>query len=162
MNTIPVQYKIEDDRVGVAIPLPRYVDVGEPAGLDLRACVPAQTVLKPNESMLISTGIAVWINNPNYTLLLLPRSGLGHKRGIVLGNLVGLVDADYQGTLYVSIWNRSNEDFTITPGDRIAQAVCVPVVRMALEKVDEFNTKTVRGKGGFGSTGLNGLLNILS
>lgn len=131
--------------------LPQYATQGS-AGLDLRACINAPITLATGETQLIPTGIAIYLNNPQLAAMLLPRSGLGHKHGIVLGNLVGLIDSDYQGELMVSLWNRGTEAFTIQPFDRIAQMVIVPVVQAAFEQVDEFQL-TERGTGGFGSTG---------
>ncbi len=147
-----VQLKILDARIGTEIPLPGHATDGS-AGLDLRACVESTLVLKAGAVELIPTGLAVYIADPGLAGLLLPRSGLGHKHGIVLGNLVGLIDSDYQGQLFVSCWNRSSTEFVIEAGDRIAQMVIVPVVQAAFEVVDEF-TSTNRGSGGFGSSGL--------
>lgn len=141
--------KILDERIRDA--LPSYATPGS-AGLDLRACIDTPLTLAPGESAFISTGMAIYLANPNYAAMILPRSGLGHKHGIVLGNLVGLVDSDYQGPLTVSAWNRSQTAYTIHPMDRIAQLVIVPVVQPALTIVDEFPS-TERGVGGFGSTG---------
>jgi dUTP pyrophosphatase len=146
-----IQFKILDPRLGTDIPLPEYATSGA-AGLDLRACVMEATVLKPNESLLIPTGLAIHIDDPNLAAVLLPRSGLGHKHGIVLGNLVGLIDSDYQGQVFVSCWNRSDTAFTIQIGERIAQMVFVPVVQVAFEQVTEFEQSS-RGQGGFGHTG---------
>ena len=131
--------------------LPSYATSGS-AGLDLRACLDNPVTLTGGETQLIPTGLAVHIADPNYAALILPRSGLGHKHGIVLGNLVGLIDSDYQGQLMVSVWNRSNESFTINPMERIAQLVVVPVVQVSFNIVDEFS-QSLRGDGGFGSTG---------
>ena len=131
--------------------LPEYATQGS-AGLDLRACIDAPQTLRAGESTLIPTGIAIHIANPNLAATILPRSGLGHKHGIVLGNLVGLIDSDYQGELMVSLWNRSQADFTIAPLDRIAQMVIVPVVQARFDIVDDF-ASSERGAGGFGSTG---------
>ncbi|HJD44119.1 MAG TPA: dUTP diphosphatase [Candidatus Paenalcaligenes intestinipullorum] len=141
--------KILDERIRDA--LPSYATPGS-AGLDLRACIDTPLTLAPGESAFISTGMAIYLANPNYAAMILPRSGLGHKHGIVLGNLVGLVDSDYQGPLTVSAWNRSQTAYTIHPMDRIAQLVIVPVVQPTLTIVDEFPS-TERGVGGFGSTG---------
>lgn len=141
--------KILDERIRDA--LPSYATPGS-AGLDLRACIDTPLTLAPGESAFISTGMAIYLANPNYAAMILPRSGLGHKHGIVLGNLVGLVDSDYQGPLTVSAWNRSQTAYTIHPMDRIAQLVIVPVIQPALTIVDEFPS-TERGVGGFGSTG---------
>ncbi|MDR1935761.1 MAG: dUTP diphosphatase [Candidatus Accumulibacter sp.] len=131
--------------------LPRYATSGS-AGLDLRACVAAPMTLRPGETRLIPTGVAIHIGDPGLAALILPRSGLGHKHGIVLGNLVGLIDSDYQGEIMLSTWNRGQEDFTLDPLDRLAQLVIVPVVQAAFEIVDEF-AATPRGASGFGSTG---------
>lgn len=131
--------------------LPVYATPGS-AGLDLRACLDSAVTLQPGETFLIPTGLAVHLGNPNYAAMLLPRSGLGHKHGIVLGNLVGLIDSDYQGELKVSLWNRGNVPFTVEPMERIAQMVIVPVVQAGFKVVDEFAASD-RGTGGFGSTG---------
>ncbi|MFZ5538972.1 MAG: dUTP diphosphatase [Pseudomonadota bacterium] len=131
--------------------LPRYATAGA-AGLDLRACIDAPLVLAPGDAQLVPTGIAIHLGDPGYAALVLPRSGLGHRHGIVLGNLVGLIDSDYQGEIMVSCWNRGREVFTIQPLERIAQLVVVPVVQVALNVVDEFPASE-RGAGGFGSTG---------
>ena len=131
--------------------LPAYATSGS-AGLDLRACLDAAVTLQPGETYLIPTGLAIHLDNPAYAAVLLPRSGLGHKHGIVLGNLVGLIDSDYQGELKVSAWNRSQTPFTIEPFERIAQMVIVPVVQAEFKVVDEF-AASQRGEGGFGSTG---------
>ncbi len=146
-----VQYKIIDPRVGADIPLPEYASEGS-AGLDLRACIDTTLTLKPGDTTLIPTGLAIYIEDPGYAGMILPRSGLGHKHGIVLGNLVGLIDSDYQGQLFVSCWNRGTEAFDIEVGTRIAQLVIVPVLQVGFQAVDEFNTSD-RGTGGFGSTG---------
>ncbi len=132
--------------------LPQYATPGS-AGLDLRACLDAPLTLAPNAWQLVPTGIAIHLNDPGYAAMLLPRSGLGHKHGIVLGNLVGLIDSDYQGQLMVSCWNRSGVAFTIEPMERIAQMVIVPVVQARFRVVDEFGDVTARGAGGYGSTG---------
>lgn len=124
------------------------------AGLDLRACIDEPITIKANQSVLVGTGLAIYINNPNYAGLILPRSGLGHKHGIVLGNLVGLIDSDYQGELMVSIWNRSQEDFVLNVGERMAQYVVVPVMCPEFKIVDDFNSQSQRGNDGFGSTGI--------
>lgn len=131
--------------------LPTYATPGS-AGLDLRACLDSAITLQPGETYLVPTGLAVHLADPNYAAVLLPRSGLGHKHGIVLGNLVGLIDSDYQGELKVSLWNRSSEAFTVEPMERIAQMVIVPVVQAGFKVVDEFAASD-RGEGGFGSTG---------
>lgn len=146
-----IQVKILDSRIGKELPLPQYATGGS-AGMDLRACVEAPMVLNPGECQLIPTGIAIHIGDPGLAAVLLPRSGLGHKNGIVLGNLVGLIDSDYQGQLMVSCWNRSKEPFTVNVGERIAQMVFVPVVQAAFEIVDDFESSQ-RGAGGFGHTG---------
>ncbi|MEH6357994.1 MAG: dUTP diphosphatase [Pseudomonadales bacterium] len=146
-----LQVKILDPRIGSDIPLPHYATSGS-AGLDLRACIDQEILLKPGQTELIPTGLAIYLENPNYAAMLLPRSGLGHKHGVVLGNLVGLIDSDYQGQLMVSCWNRGNTDYTINVGERIAQMVIVPVVQTEFELVDEFKA-TNRGDGGFGHTG---------
>ena len=146
-----LQIKILDPRVGSEIPLPEYATAGS-AGMDLRACIDGSLTLKPGDTELIPTGIAIHISNPGYAATILPRSGLGHKHGIVLGNLVGLIDSDYQGQLFVSCWNRGNTEFTIDAGDRIAQLVILPVAQVEFETVNEF-TDSDRGEGGFGSSG---------
>ncbi|MBP9721701.1 MAG: dUTP diphosphatase [Gammaproteobacteria bacterium] len=148
-----IDVKILDPRLGQqdSFPLPQYATEGS-AGLDLRACLDAPLCLEPNSTQLLNTGLAIYISDPNYAAIILPRSGLGHKNGIVLGNLVGLIDSDYQGPLMVSCWNRSNDHFTIQPGDRIAQLVLVPVVQAQFNIVEDF-TKTDRGAGGFGHSG---------
>ena len=146
-----IEFKILDKRIGKEIPLPEYATSGS-AGLDLRACLEEATELKPGETVLIPTGLAIHISDHHLAAVILPRSGLGHKHGIVLGNLVGLIDSDYQGQLFVSCWNRGDTAFTINIGERIAQMVFVPVVQVALEQVDEFH-KSSRGGGGFGHTG---------
>ncbi|MAK92849.1 MAG: dUTP diphosphatase [Oceanospirillaceae bacterium] len=148
-----LQVKLLDDRLGKDIPLPEYATTGS-AGLDLRACLDAALTLHPGETQLIPTGMAIYIEDPGLAAMILPRSGLGHKHGIVLGNLVGLIDSDYQGQLMVSCWNRGNTPFTIEVGERIAQLVLVPVVQAEFELVDEFES-TERGSGGFGHTGTN-------
>jgi len=146
-----LQLKILNPRMGTEIPLPEYATSGS-AGMDLRACIEGSLTLKPGETELIPTGIAIHISDPGYAATILPRSGLGHKHGIVLGNLVGLIDSDYQGQLFVSCWNRSNTAFTIDAGDRIAQLVILPVAQVAFETVEEF-TDSDRGEGGFGHSG---------
>lgn len=132
--------------------LPEYATLGS-AGLDLRACVKEALSLKPGETQLIPTGMAIHIADPGYAAMILPRSGLGHKHGIVLGNLVGLIDSDYQGPLMVSMWNRGNSDFVIEPMERIAQMVIVPIMQPAFHVVEDFDVASERGIGGFGSTG---------
>ena len=146
-----VQLKILDPRIGQDIPLPEYTTSGS-AGMDLRACIDTAISLKPGDTELIPTGIAIHIGDPNIAATILPRSGLGHKHGIVLGNLVGLIDSDYQGQLFVSVWNRGHTEFDIEPGDRIAQLMFVPILQVEFEHVDEFHDSD-RGIGGFGSTG---------
>ncbi len=144
--------KILDKRLGNEFPLPAYATAGS-AGLDLRALLEEKLTLNPGETQLIPTGMAIHLADPNYAAVILPRSGLGHKHGIVLGNLVGLIDSDYQGQLFVSCWNRGNEPFTIEAGDRIAQLVIVPVAQVEFELVEDFS-ESDRGAGGFGSTGI--------
>jgi dUTP pyrophosphatase len=131
--------------------LPTYGSIGS-AGLDLRACIDEELIIPPNETILIPTGLAIYIKNPDYAACILPRSGLGHKHGIVLGNLIGLIDSDYQGELMVSCWNRSDKAYPIQPFDRIAQMIIIPVLQATLNFVDDFNASE-RGSGGFGSTG---------
>ena len=146
-----LQFRILDPRLGQEFPLPSHA-TGGAAGLDLRAMVKETTVIVPGQTLLLPTGMAIYIQDPGYAGMILPRSGLGHKHGIVLGNLVGLIDADYQGELMVSCWNRGDHSFTIEPGDRIAQLVIVPVQQVSLRQVDSF-TATDRGEGGFGHSG---------
>jgi len=146
-----IQLKILDSRLGTEFPLPHYATDGA-AGMDMRACIDAPLVIAPGETRLIPTGLAIHIQEPGLAAMLLPRSGLGHKHGIVLGNLVGLIDSDYQGQVFVSCWNRGGETFTIQPGERIAQMVIVPVVHADFEVVEEF-AASARGAGGFGHTG---------
>lgn len=146
-----IKLKILDSRIGDEFPLPTYATQGS-AGLDLRACLEETTYVKPGETLLIPTGISIYIADPSLAAVILPRSGLGHKHGIVLGNLVGLIDSDYQGPLMVSLWNRGNSEFKIEAGDRIAQLVFVPVVQASFELVDDFS-ESERGEGGFGHTG---------
>jgi dUTP pyrophosphatase len=146
-----IQLKMLDSRLGHEIPWPSYATNGS-AGLDLRACLEDALQLKPGQTVLVPTGLAIHINDPHIAAILLPRSGLGHKHGIVLGNLVGLIDSDYQGQVFVSVWNRSDTVFTINVGERIAQMVFVPVLQVEFEHVDAF-TNSVRGEGGFGHTG---------
>ena len=143
--------RILDARLGHEFPLPAYATDGS-AGLDLRACVQAPLVLAAGSAELIPTGLAIHVQDPGLAALILPRSGLGHKHGIVLGNLVGLIDSDYQGQLMVSCWNRSAQPFTVNPGERIAQLVVVPVVQVQLQIVEDF-AASVRGAGGFGHSG---------
>ena len=144
-----LEVKILDERMRAM--LPRYATAGA-AGLDLRACIEVPLILQPGESRLVSSGIAIHVGDPGYAAMVLPRSGLGAKSGIVLGNLVGLIDSDYQGPLMVSLWNRGNAAFTVQALDRIAQLVVVPVVQVQFEVVEEF-AASARGAGGFGSTG---------
>jgi len=146
-----IDYTIIDPRIGDSIELPTYASEGS-AGLDLRACVDNELVISPGETHLIPTGIAIYIRDPGYAGLIVPRSGLGHKHGIVLGNLVGLIDSDYQGQLFVSCWNRGDKAYTVDEGERIAQLVIVPIAQVAFNQVDSFGS-TERGTGGFGSTG---------
>ncbi|WP_455217100.1 dUTP diphosphatase [Kaarinaea lacus] len=146
-----IQLKILDKRIGKEIELPHYATNGS-AGMDMRACIDGPLDIHPGETHLIPTGIAIHIGDPGLAAVLLPRSGLGHKHGIVLGNLTGLIDSDYQGQLFVSIWNRGNDSFTVNPGERIAQMVFVPVVQASFDVVDEFD-ESHRGAGGFGHTG---------
>ena len=150
---MPVEVKILDPRIGAEFPLPKY-ETADSAGLDLRACLDQPLELAPNSTHLIPTGIAIHIGNPHIAAVILPRSGLGHKNGIVLGNLVGLIDADYQGPLMISCWNRGQNTYTIAPGDRIAQLVFLPIIRANFAIVTEFN-ETQRGAGGFGHSGKN-------
>lgn len=150
---IDVDLKILDPRIGEEIPLPAYATPGS-AGLDLRAALVQPLVLRPGQSELVPTGFAIHLRDRRYCAVILPRSGLGHRHGIVLGNLVGLIDSDYQGPLMVSCWNRSDEAFTIAPGDRIAQLVFLPVAHAAFRVVDAFEP-TERGEGGFGSSGIS-------
>ncbi|WP_394202333.1 dUTP diphosphatase [Shewanella waksmanii] len=147
----PIELKILDSRIGSEYPTPAYATPGS-AGMDLRAMVDTTLVVQPGETVLIPTGIAVHVADPSLAAVILPRSGLGHKHGIVLGNLVGLIDSDYQGPLMVSCWNRSNEAFTLEIGDRLAQLVFVPVVQAEFKLVDEFASSD-RGEGGFGHSG---------
>jgi len=147
----PLKVRILDARIGKEFPLPTYATAGS-AGLDLRACLDAALVLEPARAELIPTGLAIHVEDPGLAAVILPRSGLGHKHGIVLGNLVGLIDSDYQGQLMVSCWNRSREPFTIRPGERIAQLIVVPVVQVELDVVEDF-AATTRGAGGFGHSG---------
>ncbi len=151
MSKQAVQLRILDPRLGAEIPMPHYATEGS-AGLDLRACLQQPLTLAPGETTLIPTGIAVYIEDSSLAAMILPRSGLGHKHGIVLGNLVGLIDSDYQGELMVSCWNRGDTTFTVEVGERIAQLVLVPVVQAQFRVVEEFAASD-RGQGGFGSTG---------
>ncbi len=146
-----IELKILDPRVGKDFPLPEHATSGS-AGMDLRACIDKPMVIKPGETQLIATGIAIHIADPNLAATILPRSGLGHKHGIVLGNLIGLIDSDYQGPLMVSCWNRSENAFTLEPGERLAQLVFLPVVQATFEVVESFQLSQ-RGAGGFGHSG---------
>lgn len=148
-----IEMKILDQRIGDQIPLPSYATPGS-AGMDLRACIDSTLTLKPGQTELIPTGIAIHIADPGLAATILPRSGLGHKHGIVLGNLVGLLDSDYQGQLFISCWNRGDTTFQIEPGDRIAQLVILPVVQVEFNVVSEFD-QSDRGEGGFGHSGKN-------
>lgn len=151
MTMQKLQVKVLDERLGNSIPMPEYATPGS-AGLDLRACLDAPLTLHPGETQLIRTGLAIFIEDPGLAAMILPRSGLGHKHGIVLGNLVGLIDSDYQGELMVSCWNRGKDSFTIDIGERLAQLVLVPVVQAGFEIVEQFES-TERGTGGFGHSG---------
>ncbi|HUL47253.1 MAG TPA: dUTP diphosphatase [Steroidobacteraceae bacterium] len=154
MSTAPrraLKVRILDARIGDEFPLPAYATDGS-AGLDLRACTAAPLTLAPGRAELIPTGLAIHLDDPSLAAVILPRSGLGHRHGIVLGNLVGLIDSDYQGPLMVSCWNRGAEPYTVTPGERIAQLVVVPVVQVELEVVPDF-VSSARGAGGFGHSG---------
>lgn len=146
-----IQLKILDSKIGQQIPLPEHATDGS-AGVDLRACLDEELLIKPGETHLIGTGIAIHIADQGFAAMLLPRSGLGHKHGIVLGNLVGLIDSDYQGELKVSCWNRGDTEFAVKPGERICQMIIVPVVQASYEIVEEFDASE-RGAGGFGHTG---------
>ena len=148
---IEVEMKVLDERMADFVPT--YATAGS-AGLDLRACLDEEVVLQPGETFLVPTGLAIYLADPAYAAVLLPRSGLGHKHGIVLGNLVGLIDSDYQGELKVSLWNRGSEPFTVKPFERISQMVVVPIVQAHFKRVEEF-VGSSRGEGGFGSTGLH-------
>lgn len=151
LDKTAIELKILNSKIGNEFPLPTYATPGS-AGLDLRACLDEPLTLVPGETQLLPTGIAIYINDPKLCATILPRSGLGHKHGIVLGNLVGLIDSDYQGELMVSCWNRSATAFTIEPGERIAQLVFLPVVQAQFTVVTDFN-QSERGLGGFGSSG---------
>jgi len=146
-----LKVRILDPRIGTELPLPAYATAGS-AGLDLRACLDAPLVLEPGRAELVPTGLAIHVEDPGLAAVILPRSGLGHKHGIVLGNLVGLIDSDYQGQLMVSCWNRGREPYTVKPGERIAQLVVVPVVQVELQVVEDFAASS-RGAGGFGHSG---------
>lgn len=151
MSRAPIQLKILDPRLGEEFALPDYATPGS-AGVDLRACVDDAVNLEPGQTELIPSGMAIYIADPSLAAIILPRSGLGHKHGIVLGNLVGLIDSDYQGQVFVSCWNRGHESFVINPGDRLAQMIFVPVVQVDFEVVQVFDSSD-RGAGGFGHTG---------
>lgn len=156
--SIPVQLKILDDRIIEKFGLPDYA-TDMSAGLDLVACIDEPVIIEPGKTILIPTGISVYVGDQNFASIILPRSGLGHKKGLVLGNGTGLIDADYQGPLMVSAWNRNSAyrndtPITVNPGDRIAQLVFLPIVRASFEIVDDFLKVTSRGEGGFGSTGV--------
>ena len=147
-----IQVKILDSRLGTEFDIPNYATVGS-AGMDLRACVDSKTIIAAGETVLLPTGMSIYIADPSMAAVILPRSGLGHKHGIVLGNLTGLIDSDYQGPLMVSMWNRSDREFIVEAGDRIAQLVFVPIVQAEFEIVDEFQV-SARAEGGFGHTGV--------
>lgn len=149
-----VQVKILNQKIGndEKFPIPHRATDGS-AGIDLRACIDKPVTIKAGESQLIGTGLAIYIQDPDYVGLIMPRSGLGHKHGIVLGNLTGVIDADYQGELMVSIWNRSQVDYVLQPGEKMAQYLVVPIVRPMFEMVEAFSETSIRGEGGFGSTG---------
>ncbi|ABI73655.1 dUTP diphosphatase [Shewanella frigidimarina] len=147
----PIELKIIDSRIGNEFPLPAYATPGS-AGMDLRAMIDTAMVIEPSQTVLIPTGIAIHVADPSLAAVILPRSGMGHKHGIVLGNLVGLIDSDYQGQLMVSCWNRSDKPFTLEIGDRLAQLMFVPVIQATFAVVDEFNSSD-RGEGGFGHSG---------
>ena len=151
-NVHDIEFRVLDARLGVEFPLPEYATIAS-AGLDLRALCDAPLELAPGEAQLLPTGLAIHIGDPGLCAVILPRSGLGHKQGLVLGNLVGLIDADYQGPLMVSLWNRGQSRQRIEPGDRIAQLVLLPVARAHFRQVDQF-VQSTRGEGGFGHTGL--------
>lgn len=153
LKTQKTEIKILDSRIGKEIPLPTYATQGS-AGVDLRACLESAIQIAPGETVLIPTGISIYIQNPGLAATILPRSGLGHKHGIVLGNLVGLIDSDYQGPLMVSLWNRSTKSYEINVGDRIAQLVIAPIVQTEFKIVEDFTTSD-RGEGGFGHTGVS-------
>ncbi|WP_114418778.1 dUTP diphosphatase [Marinospirillum perlucidum] len=151
MKQPQLDVKILDPRIGKDLPLPSYATEGS-AGMDLRALLDEPLVLEPGDTQLVRTGLAIHLADPGLAGMILPRSGLGHKHGIVLGNLVGLIDSDYQGELMISVWNRGQKSFTLEPGERLAQYVIVPVIQAELNVVDDFDT-SARGEGGFGSSG---------
>jgi len=148
-----LKFKILDSRIGSNFPIPKHQTSGS-AGMDLIACIDDKMILDPNQSTIISSGIAIFIEDSGYAGIVIPRSGLGAKKGLVCGNLTGLIDSDYQGPLSISLWNRSDEPISINPGDRVAQLVVLKVNQVELEQVDEF-TESERGEMGFGSTGKN-------
>ena len=148
-----LKFKIRDSRIGSNFPIPKHQTSGS-AGIDLIACIDDEMILDPNESTIISSGIAIFIEDSGYAGIVIPRSGLGAKKGLVCGNLTGLIDSDYQGPLSISLWNRSDEPISINPGDRVAQLVVLKVNQVELEQVDEF-AESERGEMGFGSTGKN-------
>jgi dUTP pyrophosphatase len=151
MKDFKLKVKILNPKIGTELPLPKYATNGS-AGMDIRACIDKAIVLNPGDTELIPSGLAIYIEDPNYAGLIIPRSGLGHKHGIVLGNLLGLIDSDYQGELMISCWNRGKLPFTIEIGERIAQLVLVPIMQAQMEIVTDFN-QTARAVGGFGHTG---------
>ncbi|MDJ0916119.1 MAG: dUTP diphosphatase [Woeseiaceae bacterium] len=146
-----IELKILDSRIGDSIPMPHYATDGS-AGLDMRACIDESITVSPGETVLVPTGLAIHIGDPGLAAVLLPRSGLGHKHGLVLGNLTGLIDSDYQGQVFISCWNRGQTAYDVQPGERIAQMVFIPVEQVAFDVVDEFDSSD-RGEGGFGSSG---------
>ena len=146
-----IELKILDSRIGDSIPMPHYATDGS-AGLDMRACIDESITVSPGETVLVPTGLAIHIDDPGLAAVLLPRSGLGHKHGLVLGNLTGLIDSDYQGQVFISCWNRGQTAYDVQPGERIAQMVFIPVEQVAFDVVDEFDSSD-RGEGGFGSSG---------
>lgn len=149
---VTVELKILDKRVGNQFPYPTYATPGS-AAIDLRACLDTELIVHPKQVILLHTGIAIYLNSTEYAAMILPRSGLGHKHGIILGNTVGLIDSDYQGELMVSCWNRGENNFAILPGDRIAQMVIVPVIQANFKIVENFSQESSRGTGGYGHTG---------
>lgn len=152
LGEVPLQVKLLDPRWGTEWPMPAYATASS-AGLDLRAALDEPLVLVPGDAALVPSGLSIFVADPNLAAVILPRSGLGHRHGIVLGNGTGLIDADYQGPLLISVWNRGREPFTIQPGDRIAQLMVLPIARVQLQVVDAF-IETARGSGGFGHTGI--------